>query len=76
MPEGTAADSPGSVVDGECTLPLTGWGVQRVITDLGVLDVTRSGLMLREVAPGISVDEVRAAPGPELAVAADLVVGV
>ncbi|MER5934171.1 3-oxoacid CoA-transferase subunit B [Streptomyces sp. NPDC002054] len=53
----------------ECTLPLTGRGVvDRVITDLAVLDVTRDGLVLRELAPGIRVEDVRAASEPELLV--------
>jgi len=53
----------------ECTLPLTGKGVvQRIITDLAVLDVTPEGLVLRECAPGVSVDEVRRATGASIIV--------
>jgi len=69
MMEHTARGGAHKIVR-ECSLPLTGLAcVQRVLTDLAVLDVTDSGLVLRETAPGVSVDDVRAATGPEFTVA-------
>jgi len=53
----------------ECTLPLTGKHVvNRIITDLCVMDVTDHGLVLRELAEGVTQDDVRDATGPTFTV--------
>jgi 3-oxoacid CoA-transferase subunit B len=52
-----------------CSLPLTGRRVvHRLITDMATIDVTPEGLVLRELAPGVSIDDVRHASEPELLV--------
>jgi 3-oxoacid CoA-transferase subunit B len=57
----------------ECSLPLTGRGVvDLIITDLAVIEVAPEGLVLREVAPGVSADEVQRLTEPTLRRAPDL----
>jgi 3-oxoacid CoA-transferase subunit B len=61
-------------ITAECTLPLTGRRcVHRVITDLGVLDVTGAGLRLAELAPGVTLDELRGRTGAAVADGRDAV---
>jgi 3-oxoacid CoA-transferase subunit B len=67
--EHVARDGSYKIVN-ECSLPYTGRGVvQRIITDLAVLDVADDGLVVRELAPDVSEDEVRAKTEPPLTVA-------
>ncbi|MEV7858628.1 CoA transferase subunit B [Streptomyces hirsutus] len=70
--EHTAKDGSPKLVT-KCDLPLTGTGVvQRVITDLAVVDITPDGFSLAELAPGVGVDDVRTATGADLLVPAHL----
>jgi 3-oxoacid CoA-transferase subunit B len=68
-----AAKSGAPKILNECSLPLTGRNVvHRIITDLAVMDVTPEGLVLRELAPGMSAREVQEKTEPTLKVPSDL----
>jgi 3-oxoacid CoA-transferase subunit B len=66
MMEHVAKDGSFKIVR-ECSLPLTGRRVvNRIITDMAVVDVTAEGMVLREVASGLTVEDVVAATEPDL----------
>jgi 3-oxoacid CoA-transferase subunit B len=70
--EHVAKDGSHKVVE-SCSLPLTGKGVvDRIITDLAVLDVTPEGLVLVELAAGVTVEEVIEKTGATVVVPDDI----
>lgn len=57
----------------ECTLPLTGMGcIDRIVTDLAVIDIDKEGFVLKEVAPGFTAEEIQSKTGAPLRVSDDL----
>ena len=66
--EHVAKDGSAKLVE-QCTLPLTGRAcIDRIITDLAVIDITDAGFLLRELAPGVTIAEVTEATGAPLAI--------
>ena len=56
-----------------CTLPITGLGcVRKVVTELGMFDITERGFELKEIAPGVTIDEIRGKTAGRLVVEGDI----
>jgi acyl CoA:acetate/3-ketoacid CoA transferase beta subunit len=57
----------------KCTYPITAVGVVKlIVTDLAVMEVTDKGLVLKEVAPGLTADNVQSVTEPKLIISPDL----
>ena len=57
----------------KCTLPITGLGcVKKVVTEFGVFDITERGFELKELAPGVTIDDVKAHTEGRLVVEGDI----
>ena len=70
--EHTTKDGEPKIVK-ECSLPLTGVGVVNlIVTELGVIEVTPQGLVLRELAPGVSPEAMQKVTEPKLQLAPDM----
>ena len=68
LTEHVSKDGEPKIVE-KCNLPLTGAGVvDRIISDLAVFDITGAGLVLKRLAPGVSVEEIREKTGAEFLV--------
>lgn len=57
----------------ECTYPLTAVGVvKKTITEMGVMDITTEGIVLKEIAPGVTSDDIQALTDAQLIISAEL----